>query len=34
LGVGLTTPHRKKMLCYEMSHRVLDFGICSERDYG
>jgi hypothetical protein len=24
LGRGLTTPHRKKIVCYEMSQRALD----------
>jgi hypothetical protein len=24
LGVGLTTPHRKKSLCYENEHKTSD----------
>jgi hypothetical protein len=29
LGVGLTTPHRKKLACYERSQEALDLnGFC------
>jgi hypothetical protein len=30
LGMGLTTPHRKKLACYEMSQRASDL----ERFFG
>jgi hypothetical protein len=27
LGVGLTTPHRKKQNCYEKSHKASDLDV-------